>query len=217
MGWATGAWAEGAWAGTAWAVQSAPVEVPNVVGETQASATSTLEGDGFVVSVLEAYSDSVALGLVISQEPEGGEQANSGSTVVITVSLGVQPASKGAGRKRRRYVVEVDGQTFEVASVAEAQAVLDQARALAEAHAQSQVQRSVKRARRRGKALRELTLELPSIETQSLVLEPLIAQAQADIRAIYERIARDAEIRELMRIKLVEEDEEDAIVTLLLH
>src|SRR5690606_28748654 len=91
MGWATGAWAEGAWAGTAWAVQSAPVEVPDVTGETQASATSTLEGEGFVVAVETAFSDSIAEGLVISQVPAGGQSANSGSTVVITVSLGVQP------------------------------------------------------------------------------------------------------------------------------
>lgn len=91
MGWATGAWAEDAWAGTAWAAQSALVEVPDVSGETQASATATLEGAGFVVSVQEDYSDSVALGSVISQNPVGGSFANSGSTVVIVVSLGVQP------------------------------------------------------------------------------------------------------------------------------
>src|SRR5690606_23500582 len=93
MGWATGAWAEGAWAGTAWAVQSAPVEVPDVTGETQASATSTLEGAGFVVQVQTAFSDSIAEGLVISQVPAGGQAANSGSTVTITVSLGVQPVA----------------------------------------------------------------------------------------------------------------------------
>lgn len=68
----------------------APVEVPDVVGETQAAGTATLEGAGFVVSVTTAYSDSVAEGLIISQSPEGGEFAASGSTVTITVSLGPQ-------------------------------------------------------------------------------------------------------------------------------
>lgn len=70
---------------------AAPVEVPDVVGETQASGTTTLEGDGFVVSVSTAYSPSVAAGLIISQDPEGGEFASSGSTVSIVVSLGPEP------------------------------------------------------------------------------------------------------------------------------
>lgn len=95
MGWATGAWAENAFAGTAWATQSAPVEVPDVVGQSQASATTELEGAGFSVTVAEAFSDSVALGLVISQEPEAGQTANSGSAVTITVSLGSQPVTQG--------------------------------------------------------------------------------------------------------------------------
>ena len=67
------------------------VEVPDVVGETQAAGTTTLEGDGFVVSVTTAYSSSVAEGLVISQAPAGGEFAASGSTVAIVVSLGAEP------------------------------------------------------------------------------------------------------------------------------
>lgn len=69
----------------------APVEVPDVVGETQAAGTATLEGDGFVVSVTTAYSDSVAEGLIISQDPAGGEFAASGATVAIVVSLGPEP------------------------------------------------------------------------------------------------------------------------------
>lgn len=64
------------------------VTVPDVVGQTQASATTELEGDGFVVAVSTAYSSSVAAGLVISQSPTAGSSASSGSTVTITVSLG---------------------------------------------------------------------------------------------------------------------------------
>lgn len=79
--------------GTSWgaAWDAELVEVPSVVGETEASATSSLEGDGFVVAVETAYSNVVEAGLVISQVPAGGEFANSGSTVVITVSRGPKP------------------------------------------------------------------------------------------------------------------------------
>lgn len=72
----------------------APVEVPDVVGETQAAGTATLEGDGFVVSVSTEYSDSVAAGLIISQDPIGGSFAASGSTVSIVVSLGSEPVTE---------------------------------------------------------------------------------------------------------------------------
>jgi hypothetical protein len=73
------------------------IEVPNVVGETQAAGTTTLEGDGFVVSVSTAYSDAVAIGLIISQSPNGGEFAPSGGTVNIVVSLGPQPDEDNSG------------------------------------------------------------------------------------------------------------------------
>ncbi len=65
--------------------------VPDVVGDSQAAGTTTLEGDGFVVEVHVDFSGSVPLGDIISQEPEGGEFAESGSTVIIVVSLGVAP------------------------------------------------------------------------------------------------------------------------------
>lgn len=87
--WATGAWATGAWAGTAWAETG--VTVPDVVGQSQASGTTELEGDGFVVAVATAYSSTVAVGDIISQSPLAGAEVPSGSTVTITVSLGEAP------------------------------------------------------------------------------------------------------------------------------
>jgi hypothetical protein len=70
---------------------TAPVQVPDVVGETQAQATTDLQSPGFVVSVTTAYSSSVAAGLVISQSPTAGSFAAFGSTVTIVVSLGDAP------------------------------------------------------------------------------------------------------------------------------
>lgn len=72
---------------------SGGVTVPDVVGNDQATATSTLEGDGFVVAVQNAYSGSVLAGNVISQDPVGGSSAPSGSTVTIVVSIGAAPAA----------------------------------------------------------------------------------------------------------------------------
>lgn len=67
------------------------IEVPDVVGDLQADATTELEGAGFVVAVATAYSSVVAAGHVISQSPVGGSFELPGSTVTITVSLGDAP------------------------------------------------------------------------------------------------------------------------------
>jgi hypothetical protein len=218
MGWATGAWATNAWAGTAWANQNPPVEVPDVVGETQAAGTATLEGEGFVVAVVEAYSDSVALGSIVSQSPVGGSFAASGSTVTITVSLGPQPAASehpaGRARRRKRFTVEIDGQDFDVNNVAEARALLERAKSLAEQAAAKDIPRQLKRAKRRKRAVR---ISAPVITTNAPELQPLVAKYSTDIGAIYKQMALDAEIRDLLRKKLLEEDEEDAITALLLH
>ncbi len=70
------------------------VEVPDVVGETQASGTTTLETALFAVAVAYAFSDSVPEGEIISQNPTAGSMAVEGSTVTITVSAGVQPVQE---------------------------------------------------------------------------------------------------------------------------
>lgn len=68
------------------------VTVPDVLGQSQASATTEIEGEGFVVAVITGYSGSVAIGNVASQDPAANTEANEGSTVTITVSLGPAPA-----------------------------------------------------------------------------------------------------------------------------
>jgi beta-lactam-binding protein with PASTA domain/tRNA A-37 threonylcarbamoyl transferase component Bud32 len=64
------------------------VEVPNVVGMSEADARSTLEQAGFQVTSTSAPSDSTPKGVVSDQSPDGGTQATKGSTVAITVSSG---------------------------------------------------------------------------------------------------------------------------------
>ena len=72
---------------------AALVEVPDVVGQSQASGTTELETALFVVSVATAYSPTIAAGLIISQAPTAGSFAAEGSTVTITVSLGPEPVA----------------------------------------------------------------------------------------------------------------------------
>jgi beta-lactam-binding protein with PASTA domain/cytochrome c556 len=60
--------------------------VPNVVGQSQASGKSTLQGAGFTVSVTTQPSSTAKVGNVISQIPSAGAQAQPGSSVTITVA-----------------------------------------------------------------------------------------------------------------------------------
>lgn len=83
--------------GPVWQGSAALVEVPDVIGETQAAGTATLEGVAFVVAVETAYSSTVAAGLIIEQSPAAGIEAAEGSTVTITVSLGPQQGRTPAG------------------------------------------------------------------------------------------------------------------------
>ncbi len=69
-------------------------EVPNVVGSSEGSATTTLSNAGFNVTSEQAYSDSVPQGQVISQTPNGGELAKDGATVHLVVSAGPDPATQ---------------------------------------------------------------------------------------------------------------------------
>jgi beta-lactam-binding protein with PASTA domain len=65
-----------------------PVPVPRVAGRLVEDALALLEDAGFVVARSDAFSDDVARGRVISQDPERGTDLQPGQTVSIVVSLG---------------------------------------------------------------------------------------------------------------------------------
>jgi len=69
-------------------VEQNKVAVPDVVGDTQESAETTLAEAGFQVSVTEEASSEVAEGRVIRQSPLANQKALEGSTVTIWVSTG---------------------------------------------------------------------------------------------------------------------------------
>jgi penicillin-binding protein 1A len=62
------------------------VEVPDVVDFPAADAVAALQGVGLDVSLSYELTDAYPPGHVISQDPEGGLQAEEGSTVSLTVS-----------------------------------------------------------------------------------------------------------------------------------
>ena len=67
----------------------AQVAVPNVVGDTQAAATTAITGAGLVLgTVTNQASSTVAAGSVISESPAAGTQVNPGSAVNLVVSSG---------------------------------------------------------------------------------------------------------------------------------
>ncbi len=66
---------------------AAPVAVPNVVGQQESQAESTLQAKGFQVVAKSDPNSPQTAGTVLSQSPSGGT-APPGSTVTITVSGG---------------------------------------------------------------------------------------------------------------------------------
>ena len=61
-------------------------QVPDVTSQTEADARAQLRASGFEVSVVEEIVDDESLdGRVLSQDPEGGTDAEEGTSVVIVV------------------------------------------------------------------------------------------------------------------------------------
>jgi beta-lactam-binding protein with PASTA domain len=81
------------------------VSVPSVVGQLEAAARATIEGLGYTVQTVSAYSSIYAIGVVSAQYPIG--PATQDTIIVLTLSLGdvpvVQPARSYWSAKRKRY------------------------------------------------------------------------------------------------------------------
>ncbi len=71
--------------------------VPNVVGQTQAAASTQILGASLVVGTISnEYSNTVPSGSVISQSPSAGGYVATGTAVLLTVSKGPQPVITGS-------------------------------------------------------------------------------------------------------------------------
>lgn len=102
------------------------VTVPNVVGEAQAQAEADIAAVGLLAGILTAYSDTVPVGIVISQSLAAGSLVQSGVVLDIVISLGPAPPppvsdeqfsggffhlferQQGARRKRKRELEEAE-------------------------------------------------------------------------------------------------------------
>jgi beta-lactam-binding protein with PASTA domain len=111
-------------------VSSGPgdVAVPDVVGQSEGDATAALRAEDFGVKVEQSASDSVDEGLVISQRPGAGEQAQKGSDVTIVVSTGPEqvtvPGLRGVDQataegRIRAAGLEVGSVTFQPSEATE--------------------------------------------------------------------------------------------------
>ncbi len=92
---------------------AAPVNVPNVVNQSQASAESALEAAGFLVSVKQDPTATQTAGTVISQSPSSGT-AKPGSTVTITVSGGATSVPSVVGESQQTATSVLTGDGFQV-------------------------------------------------------------------------------------------------------
>jgi beta-lactam-binding protein with PASTA domain/tRNA A-37 threonylcarbamoyl transferase component Bud32 len=69
------------------------VTVPDVLNQSESSATAELRAAGFRVQSISAPSDTTPAGLVSAQSPDPGTEANKGSVVTITISTGASSAT----------------------------------------------------------------------------------------------------------------------------
>ncbi len=82
------------------------VQVPDVVGKQVATARAEVIDAGFEVKVTEEASDEDE-GTVVDQSPQGGDDADKGSTVELTVSSGPeQVAVPDVTGKRRQVAID---------------------------------------------------------------------------------------------------------------
>ena len=65
--------------------------VPDVAGQTEASAVKVVKRAGFKVSVHRQHSDAVKSGSAISTSPPAGSELDKGRTVIVNVSTGPAP------------------------------------------------------------------------------------------------------------------------------
>lgn len=132
------------------------------------------------------------------------------------------PRATGAGRpsreRRRRYEVELDGEVFDVASPAEAEAILNRARELAAEKADTVIARATaatKRAPRKVMQDARRALQPPAISAPP-DLSPIVQSVLEQIGAIYASALRSVEIEVLLRQRQAELDEDDEAVLLLM-
>jgi len=155
---------------------------------------------------LAAFSDGA-----FSQSAFGPAAFDFGTAPVVAATTPATGRSRGP-----RFYVEIDGQHFTVDSIAEAEELLQQARALAERQAEQLSEKTVKRLRKK-KVVPEVKLD-PPVVTASPELRFELAPIISDINRLYKQAAINAEIRlrlaQIARQQAEDEEEEDLLLLL---
>jgi len=121
-----------------------------------------------------------------------------------------------AGRRRkRRMFVEIDGKNFEVESAEHAQALLDQAKALARQVAPQKAEERLVVHLELSPKLRP-KIDRPHIVTRDPELHAIVRQAREIISETYKAAYRDAEIALRLKQHLREFDDDDEDLLMLL-
>lgn len=130
-----------------------------------------------------------------------------GDTPSNAFDVEVAKKDSGAGRKRprRRLLVEIDGQDFEVSSEEEATVLLARAKQVAA--------QAIEKARKAPFRI-DRGIQRPRISTPDSELIPVVKQARQEIRSLYDELSMELEIAALMRKR--DEEEEEAIIRLLM-
>ncbi|MGR7028023.1 Stk1 family PASTA domain-containing Ser/Thr kinase [Geodermatophilus sp. URMC 62] len=94
----------------------APVQVPDVVGQSPDAARDNLEAQGFTVTRTEGRSGDVGTGQVMAVSPTPGQKAPFGSEVTIQVSVGLPqvtvPDVTGMSAREAAAALESAGLTY---------------------------------------------------------------------------------------------------------
>jgi hypothetical protein len=172
------------------------------------SATSTLDNAGTLTQTLAALTLSATS--TISGEVNGSLSVTLDSLRLNAEGVDPNRRNSGAGsrtKRRRRYVVEIDGQDFEVSGPEEARALLERAKVVAET--------AIAKAQTTRVAPGRPSFNRPVIRTPDAELRPLVVEARNEITDLYDQAIRDLEIAALMR-KRIEDEEEEALIQLLM-
>ncbi len=92
-------------------------EIPNVVGLTETDAVNKIYNNGFTPDKQYEYNDTVVKGNVISQSPEGNEEAEPGEKVTIVISQGkelVKVPTNLVGKEKSAVKAELEKLGFTV-------------------------------------------------------------------------------------------------------
>lgn len=139
---------------------------------------------------------------------------------LVTLTLELPKSTNAAGRpqrnKRRRILVEIDGQNFAVNSEDEAVQLLDQLKEEAQKQANlviERAQKAIKRPQRKVIADARKSLVVPTIQADPI--SDVANEISAQIAQIYKDALRTVEIGTLLRKVDEESDDEEALLMLL--